>query len=377
VGRLLLIIILFMFVTAGLVSRRIGEAAKAQTENAVRTYQRSWGKNLAQAGVNMGLRKLAEDSTWRAGYGSAGSPIALYEGSVYVTLSDVTFFGRQVVKVAAIATIPSTGFGTRSDTSIAYVLKPTFSDATILGAITTNNDVNTLGSLNVDGRDHDTTMAGSSPNVIAATGKYGVWTTGEYDQGGTSRVGGTSTAAVDFAPSKPGDVSVIAEHQVYPGGFPGSPDSVMGGAAKGFPEGTLKTIAQSGLGGSQYVTDPAALTTPLKGVTYVELPSGGSWISPNITGSGIIVVHNAAKNAIIKAFSGKFTGVLISDDIDKIHAKIIGAVVSITPAPASGNTIGNGTGDIYFSRQAVSLATTSYLSTNQFGSKNAVLAWWE
>jgi hypothetical protein len=151
----------------------------------------------------------------------------------------------------------------------------------------------------------------------------------------------------------------------------------MGGPAKGFPEGTLKTIAKSGIGGSQYVTDPTTLSLPLRGVTYVELASGGSWISANITGSGIIVVHNAAKNAIIKTISGKFTGVLISDDIDKIHAKIIGAVISLTPAPASGNTIGNGTGDIFFSRQAVALASTSYLSTTPYGSKGAILAWWE
>ena len=44
---------------------------------------------------------------------------------------------------------------------------------------------------------------------------------------------------------------------------------------------------------------------------------------------------------------------------------------------ASGNTIGNGTGDVYYSKRAIALASTSYLDTGIKGSKNSVLAWWE
>ena len=282
------------------------------------------------------------------------------------------YFGKPVVRLFAVATVSAPGVGTRLDTSIAYVLKPSVNGNTILGAITTNNDVNTLGTLNVDGRDHDTSGA-----LIAASGKYGIWTTGTYVQDGNSKVGGTTTANVDVTPKKNADSTVIAQHQVYAGGYPGSPDSVLGGSLNGFPEGTLKNVARARMGGSQYVTDPAALSFPLRGVTYVELPSGASWISPQLSGSGILIIHNSAKNAIIKAFSGKFTGLIISDDVDKIHALVIGAIVSLTPAPASGNTIGNGTGDVYYSKRAIALASTSYLDTGIKGSKNSVLAWWE
>ncbi len=57
----------------------------------------------------------------------------------------------------------------------------------------------------------------------------------------------------------------------------------MGGTSAGFPSGFLKSYAQSGSGGSQYVTNPSSLTYPLTGVTYVEI--SGTWNSANITGS--------------------------------------------------------------------------------------------
>ena len=81
VGRALIIVILALFVIAGFVSQRIGAAAKAQTENAVRAHQRAWGKSVAEMGVTLALRKLADDTTWRAGIASAGSPLPLYEAA--------------------------------------------------------------------------------------------------------------------------------------------------------------------------------------------------------------------------------------------------------------------------------------------------------
>jgi len=103
------------------------------------------------------------------------------------------------------------------------------------------------------------------------------------------------------------------------------------------------------------VTDPATLTFPLAGITYVELPAGATWQDVDFDeSSGILVVHNAGRNALIKNLNdGTFRGLIIADDIVHIHAKIIGAIVSLTELPSEGNVIGNGSGDVLFSREAL------------------------
>ena len=372
VGRAVIFVILAMFIIVGVITQRINASGKAQTENAISYYNRQMGKNIAQTGVSMALRKLADNNAWRTGFASSGSPMDLFDGKVYVTLGDINFFSKPVVSITSISIMAGGKPEERRDTSIAYVLKPTTNSTRFLGAITANNNVTTLGTLNVDGRDHDTSGA-----VIPLNGTYGVWTTGTLNQSGSSDIGGTSTTPLDFPPSDPPNPNIIAASQSYAGGYPGTPDSLFGGASNGYPEGTFKSIAMSRIGGSQYVTNPGSLVYPLRGVTYVELPSGNTWNSAVITGSGILIVHNSNKNALIKDLSGTFKGILVADDIDKIHSDIYGVVVSLTPAPASGNTIGNGNGNVYFSRQAISNASTSFLNTGLSGSENSVIAWWE
>jgi hypothetical protein len=172
----------------------------------------------------------------------------------------------------------------------------------------------------------------------------------------------------------PGDPNVIRTGQVWPGGYPGTPDSVLGGARRGFPEGTLKAIAQSGVGGSQYVTNPSMLTYPLKGVTYVELPSGGTYKDMALNGSGILIVHNAAKNAQMRNIApSTFTGLIIADDVIKIKNIIIGAVVGLSSNPPSGKFIGNGDGQVLYSSQAIRNALGSALRNV----RPVVLAWRE
>jgi len=225
----------------------------------------------------------------------------------------------------------------------------------VRGAVTARWNTDTNGSLTIDGRDH--TING---NLILNNGTFGVYTEGTYIQGGNSKIGGTNLASADHAPKKPGDPSVIVQNAPA-NTLPDTPDKVMGGGANGYPEGTLMTIAMSGIGGSQYVTDPALLTYPLSGVTYVELPSGGVWDTARLGDStGIVVVHNGAKNAAIKnlAKSGSdacacFRGLVIADDIVHIHSTITGAVVQLMAAPSEGNVLGNGNGKVLFSRAAL------------------------
>jgi hypothetical protein len=382
-GRALLFVILLNFIIVGFISRGMNTSNRRQTENLVAFSYRHDGRNIAQSGVNLALAKLAADTSWREGIASEGSPLGLFGGTVFVTAADTTFFGKKVVRVRAVATTAAGTSFARSDTSTAFVFRA-FIPGSVRAAITTNNDVMTNGDLIVDGREH--TIDGT---LIPDAGRWALWTTRNYLMpAGSSTMGGTpDSPRTDIAPvGWPADSVVIRTNQVWPGGtFPGSPDSVFGGANAGFPEGTLKAIARSGIGGSQYTSNPATLTYPLRGVTYVETATSGpaqTWSPANITGSGVLVVHNTARNAIIKNLQvdkdKDFRGLLISDDIDKMNgAVIIGAVMSLKADLSAGNVIGNGSGEIYYSSEAIGEATTSFLKTKTYGSKNNVLAWWE
>lgn len=214
----------------------------------------------------------------------------------------------------------------------------------VLSALTTRGPVETNGTITIDGRDHD--LNGS---VIANNGTLGVYSESTYTQSATSFVGGTNV--VDYPPSVPAAPEVILENGLL---ARPTPDDVLG-----LSKGTLKTMAQAGVAGGQYVTDPADLVGPLQGVTYIEIPIDDPWwiVAGNTifdNGTGVVVVHNEATNAIIKNLNqGTFRGLIIADDIVHIHNRIIGALVSLTPAPSSGNVIGNGGGEILYSSEAL------------------------
>lgn len=215
--------------------------------------------------------------------------------------------------------------------------------------------VETKGSLVVDGRGHlmDQTLT-------PFDGVYGVSTVQLLNQVGGSHIGGTNGS--DYAPSKPASPAIIDELADWSaeGGFPATPDAVMG-----LPEGWLKEVAQSSYNGDQYVTDPNNLTFPLSGVTYVELASGGIWQDIDFgDSSGVLVVHNATTDAIMKNLnSGKFTGIIIADDIIHIHHPVLGVIYSLTPNPSGGNCIGNGSGDVMYCRDAIAAAAQHTVSS--------------
>ncbi|MEI7812196.1 MAG: hypothetical protein WCJ01_07200, partial [Ignavibacteria bacterium] len=257
------------------------------------------------------------------------------------------------------------------DTTICFI-KIGFIPATVKAAITTNNDIKTLGLLEVDGRNHKI-----DGTLISNTGTFGIWTTQTLTQSGASTIGGTNLG-VDIAPAKTGNEAIIKTSQPWPGGYPSSPDSILGGPANGYPEGTLKAVAQSGINGSQYCTNPSTLHYPLTGVTYVELPNGDV-TGMNIQGSGTLIVHNTSLNAKMKNLNfGTFTGLMIADDIIHIHTNIIGALIGLSPHPSEGNTIGNGDGIVKYSSKAILMATNlAPGSLTNGGSMSKVVAWIE
>ncbi|MBI3189848.1 MAG: hypothetical protein HYZ33_04300 [Ignavibacteriales bacterium] len=377
-GRSLAIILSGVIAIGSYIQYNMLQSNKKLTQNIVNYTSRQMAQNIAQTGVYMGLRQLANNRAWRTGY----TNLPLMGGTVTVRVVDTTFSGRTAIGVIASAKV---SFGTFADSSdkmhdsIGYsraYLPKGFIPATVKAAITTNNPVSTLGGLIVDGRDHD--MNG---NFLSNSGTLGIWTTKTYSQSGNSKTGGTDSATrVDYAPSKPANIMTFKTNQIWPGGYPGSPDSIVGGPSMGFAEGTLKAIAQSGINGSQYTTDPSTLRFPLRGVTYVELASGGSWIGNPLDGSGVLVVHNASKNAILKNFNPStavFKGLMIIDDPVHIHNTVIGALIGLSPAPSEGNCIGNGNGSVLFSNEAIATATGQILGSLSGACDANVLAWWE
>ncbi|KAF0150899.1 MAG: hypothetical protein FD143_2408 [Ignavibacteria bacterium] len=356
-GKFALILIAGGIVTFGISNFRMNEILNDASRSSYSYYNSNVAKNIANSVAHMLLSRVADSTTYRA---TTSVPVSnIFNGSASYKVKDTTLDGKDYILIDVIA---KAGTQTKKVKVFANQVNGGFIPPTVKAAISTNNKVSTLGTLNVDGRDHD-----KNGNLISNSGTLGIWSTNTISQSGSSDIGGT-VSGVDKAPAKPASAGVISANQTYSGGYPNSPDSILGGAAKGFPAGKLKQIAQSGYNGSQYTTNPAWLTYPLKSVTYVELPSGGIWNSSNIDGSGILIIHNSTGDAVIKNENlGTFRGLIIADDIIHIHTTIIGAIISLTPSPSGGNSIGNGSGDVLFSRQAIIDGIGEVVTEEKFG----------
>jgi hypothetical protein len=315
------------------------------TQNTIDNFSSNQARNIANSMTDILLMRVANDVSYRV---STQETEDLLGGEAAYTVEDTFFKGDSLIKI-----LVSANYNEVVKSVTAFTKTMDFnSDAlppSLKAAITTNNPTKTNGSIIVDGRDHDLIGA-----VIPSKGTAGIWSISTINQSGNSKIGGTESS-VDYQPSKPGNPATIKENQVWPTEILDTPDKVMGGTEEGYPENTLKNAAISGFGGSQYVTDPDDLTYPLKGLTYVELPSGDVWVPARLDGEGILIVHNSNTNAVIKNTDGNyvFTGLVIADDIVHIHSEIIGSVFVLTQFASSGNVIGNGQGKVLYSKQAL------------------------
>ncbi len=374
-GKQILIYVLGSLSIFLIVTKNTLDRNNSVTTSAVTHYTEIMARNTSNSLCEMLIAKLADSITYRA---NSWTNKAMFSGTSKYRIVDTLISSDSLIKISV------KGIYLNSISNVeALVKKYTsgnpgfFPSATVKAAITTNNPVETLGTLTVDGRDHDI-----NGNLLLTAGTYAIWTTSTCSRGGSSTLGST-VGGVDNAPAKVENNNVRLESQVYAGGYPNNPDDILGGSANGFPAGTLKAIAQSGYNGSQYVTDPVNLTYPLKGVTYVELPSGAEWLTAAIEGSGVLIVHNSAVNAKVKNMnSGVFKGLFIADDIIHVHSTIIGAVVGLSPSPSEGNCIGNGSGNIIFSREAITKGTTKIKEIETVGygfnrKRLDIISWFE
>ena len=359
-GKYSLIVVAGFAFTYGIINGNLNRGNERFVDNIGSDYNRAVAELAARSMVNLSLGKLRDSTSWRSGYSNHPAGGGLGWSTLVDSTTDTTLSTGQVRITAGGSN------GEAADTLIvlAALPGPAGIPPGVHGAITANSTVTTLGNITIDGRDHD--MNGT---LIPGQGSKGISTTQTYNRGGNSKAGGTSSGT-DYAPSKPADPAIIEENAAY--AFPSSPDAVFG-----YSEGALKAMAQSGANGGQYVTNPSNLTFPLSGVTYVELSSGGTWQSIALGSStGVLVVHNSAGDARIKNInSGTFKGLIIADDIDKIHTTIIGATISLTTSPG-GNCIGNGSGEVLYSSEALQQSSSTAAGGGGGSGSITVLSWW-
>jgi hypothetical protein len=353
-GRYALILVSGFIFTFSYIRSNLDNANANLVDNFLAEYERRDAMLVARSLAQMALVTLSDSLNWRTGYAN----VAIGDGTGWVMLQDSAMdasLGPSEIRVTA-----SASSGSTADTVIVLALLPGVPPG-VRGGITANSVVETKGNLVIDGRNHDL-----DGNLLMGEGTFGVSTTQTFDQGGNSRAGGTSDG-VDFAPSKPANIVTVEQNASYV--FPNNPDDVFG-----YPDGTLMAAAQSGANGGQYVTDPDDLTFPLSGVTYVHLEDGERWQAIHLgESSGVLVVHSDSGNAVMKNLnSGTFKGLIIADDVDKIHTAVIGAVISMTTSP-SGNCIGNGTGEVLYSSAALQSAS----SVASGGNRVTVASWFE
>ncbi|MBI1804230.1 MAG: hypothetical protein HY033_12640 [Ignavibacteriae bacterium] len=362
-GRAIILVVAGIIVISSVILFRIEAASKYIVENSAGYYKKEIAHNIAQSGVNLALRQLGNYRYWRTGF----SKLPLLTGKVTVVLFDTTFMGiDSTIGIRSTATVQESTF---TSTAFAY-FPPSFIPTWLRALITLNRKDGANGNINIDGRDHNPFSAA----VNAGQGTYGIWSTAStFNQSGGSTIGGT-VLNIDLPPANPALPGVIQLNQTDSIPFPTSPDSAFGGAKSGFPEGMLKAIAKSGVAGSQYTTDPATLSYPLSGVTYVEMPNGSpKWNATNVSGTGILVIHNSAHNANFDNSNGAaFSGIVIGDDVTHLHGDFWGAIMSLSTTSAS-NVLGNGTANIYYSRKAILNALGMLVN----GTQLKVIAWWE
>ncbi|NLD94859.1 MAG: hypothetical protein GX639_19565 [Fibrobacter sp.] len=229
--------------------------------------------------------------------------------------------------------IESWGKDSQSETGIAIVaaLSPrfVFNGVPVRGAITARTNVQVLGNITVDGRDHDTNGV-----LTGDPGLYGVSTCDALVQSGNAHIGGYGQEPLRSSDTT-GKLGTIAEQEVPVNAALASPEAFLGLAPGALDEYKSTT-----------------LSTPFHGIRYITGNVGPVDFGDEKKGeysSGILIVHNYFKTAEMKLNQGKFIGLIIIDKMDNINgvANILGSVVTLGETEV--NTFGSGGATINYS----------------------------
>lgn len=345
-GRNALILVLGFAIITGAMRLSLSSGERRVSQIAYDRFEEYTARNAAHSGVQLALDSIRYDPEWRAGYTDLSLFGADVDVQVYDEISDTTL-GKDSLRIAAQGAMG----GDSAEVILTVWLKHQEFDTHIVSVLNANSNVKTLGTMVIDGRDHD-----KDGNLLPNQGTYAVVTTGAYDPEANTTLYGTSAEGLDLGPFHKNDdwTPIVLQNYVWPEGFPQTPEEVLGGEEYGITPDLFKLIAMSGRNGSQYVTDPDDLLFPLRGITYVELESGGTW-SANLGdySEGLIIAHNSDMTAeMSNVNTSLFKGLIIADDMEHLHGDFLGAVFVLRD-PLSGNCIGNGNADLLYSKKVI------------------------
>ncbi len=368
-AKILMIIILGGFISFGILSVSQNKIVNQGTQNASKIFSEEHARNIANSMAQMLLSEISDSASWRV---NTYSETDFAGGSaVYRVIDTVLSAEDTVIKVS----VTGKYFNSAVDVTVfAEKLAPGFVPPVVRGVWTANGPLNkTISDMYIDGRDHK--LDGT---LIPHTGVFGISTSIPWVNTENAEIGGTRDS-IDYPMSFPENPNVIEENYNWGGHFPNTPDEALG-----LPEGTLKSIAQSGKDGSQYATKANDLEFPLSGVTYLELPEGKSDkidMSSNGNGKGkghkkeddddtggneiskgILVIHNENGTTEIKQTktgNGEwFEGIIIGDYMFHFHCDVHGAIILLSPnLETSHNCNGNKDHHVWYSAQSIRNAT--------------------
>lgn len=380
-GKAVIIVILGSIFLLGMLNLNTNRYLNTDTENSVNFFADAYAKNIANSMVQMLLSQIADNYTYKT---NGTLQASLLGGTAEYSVTKVLFDGDSLMKVQ----VKGKYFG-KERLVTAYCNPGGWVPLFIRGAWTANGNLNaTISDMYIDGRDHlmgdKNDGNGLNKKIVPTMGNFGVSTSVPFVNTYLAEIGGTNNF-VDYPMSYPQNPNVIEQYN-WGGVFPDSPDKVLG-----YPEGNLKSIAQTLISGSQYVTDITKLKFPLKGITYIDLPINKEInldlkYASSTPNGGILVVHapNASSKVshLTSEYPNKnksipFYGVIITDYSFHHHLNIMGGMIQLSPNLEL-TKVCNGNKDhwVYYSNEAIILASSiaaqnsGYLGNNDWGGEN-------
>jgi len=356
-AKFIMIVVLAGMVTFGISNINLNNTLNGGTNNSVYKFGFNRAHDIAGSITDVILMRLANNRTYRVNNPATED---LFGGEATYFVEDTFFEDDSLIEITVTARFNGI---TKNVITYADIKIDGWVPPVVRGAWTgIANLNNTISDMNIDGRNHDLSL-----NIIPTSGISGISTSTEFTNLENAAIGGTFNG-VDYPMTSPESPEVIEENYEWDGGFPESPDEALG-----FPEGTLKAAAQSGLNGSQYLLNPdddgstiLGLTYPLSGVTYIEITNGEEYeLQFEQNGnSGIVVVHNSDRTSRLKGVKsdnnsdGLLTGLLITDYSFHHHIDILGSVIQLSPDLEDSKSC-NGNEDhwVYYSSEAIGDAT--------------------
>jgi len=366
-GKMVIILIVGLTIIVGIISASITGRTSDASKTSAAGFTKTYAKDIASSAAEYYVLQLKTTPSLRGTFSIA----SVLGGSATVTIQQPNPSRDSLI-------IQSTGQYSGVSESVTAVWQSVQKTPTFRATFTAYSpSAATLSDMYVDGRNYRS----NGVTIAAGSGTFAISSAQpSYVNNPKAYIGGTTyvtSPATDLNTTYPEDARSVETNAAWPTGYPNSPDKVLG-----FSEGTLKSMAQSGTpAGSQYVTDPHALTYPLRGITYIELPNGTKEeVDLKTNPSGILIVHNSAVDAEIdklEVSADPFKGIIIVDKIIHIHTDVLGAMMLLAVNTSLGNCKGNKDHYIRYSTEVIQSSLQGVMSPTLPRCSPQITAWYE